>query len=202
VYDKAENCPLPAFMQCWVKGEYSSLIISGKPSEFDLQVAFFNIFTEYIDLCGDADDIQRARLMNECAFLQARLIKIDLCLNYLTVFNEPEYVQYFRNMGFDFLRFPLIWENTDQWLQDIKNIRAQCNKFSLQLQMRKAELDSLEAVKKGEKPTIAYFDSFLIAMSNHVGYMLNPEKMTVQQFAMRKKHLIQASQKQIGYGRK
>jgi hypothetical protein len=165
------------------------LVLEGNPPEFAVQTAFMDIYSEYVDICMDADTAARVKLMNEIVALEARIYYINLIIPFLYMQPEPEYIEYFRKLGYSWLQFPLNWDEPKNYVRDLEGIKTRSGQFSLTLALKKEELAALTAAQKGEAPTRKYFEYFIINLSDHCGYQLREDKMTVLQFAIRKANM-------------
>ena len=68
---------------------------------------------------------------------------------------------------------------------------SRSQKWDVQLQLKRKELEFFEEKNKGgDKVDRSYFTMVLIRLSDHAGFRLKEDDLTVMEFAMRKKDYV------------
>jgi hypothetical protein len=184
LYRDCATLPLKKFIECLCDENLRALVLAGNPPLDQIQLAWFNIYAEFIDLCASQDTIYANRLQSDINMFKARILKVRLMVHYLRVELDQEYIDELRKRGF---RYKFDRENKIQYHKDLDDVLRGTKNWQLQLQLREAELDAYIATAKGEKPSLLYFTQILIRLSDHAGFQLNPEILMTAEFAIRKK---------------
>jgi len=169
------------------------LIISGNPSQAEIDAAWFQIYAEYIDLSLNTDIKYSLRLTNEELHLKSRLMRIDLCVKGLRLLIEnnmqdQSLVETLKN-DYNF-RLVYDWNNKESFLRDLNTVVSRSQRWDIQAQLKRVEIEAYQAKDKGEKPNRVYFTTILIRLSDHAGYRLTGDNLTVAEFAIRKQDYI------------
>lgn len=212
LHTTCETLPLSAFINALCDDNKSGLIISGQPSQADIDAAWFSVYAQYIDLSLNADIKYSLRLTNEELHLKSKLMRIDLCVKGLLMLiqnnmQDDELVNILKN-DYNF-RYAYDWNNLESFLRDLNAVVSRSQKWDIQAQLKRTEIEAYEAKTKGEKPDRIYFTTILIRLSDHAGFRINSDTLSTAEFAIRKQdyinHIEQVNiqkQQQKQHGRK
>lgn len=191
LYDRAEICPLWAYIDATVRNNTQSLILSGTAPDGVLQRVKTELSIELSELSGN----QHAGALKNCmrkmytlkALIQGAQISLSLCLC-----NEyDEAITWFRKRNVQAKDIPTLVS------RGISFIKAQNSR--LKSEMKRYE--NLTSSGKGGEITEMYFTETLIALSKHVGFRLDKNIMLAE-YAAYLKDLKQTIERSKQHGRK
>lgn len=173
-YKNCAELPLNLFIQCVVTQKLHGLIISGKPTDEQLNEAWGNINQDYQDLTEDHDGDYLLGLFSNISYLDERLRIIYNIVAYLEIKRSEGLILLLQEMGFDFEY------SEESLLTDLKLTVSQAKFDKVNLEMQQNELKELQS--KGKQPTEYDYDSILSTLSKYQGYQLRSKDLTVTEF--------------------
>jgi hypothetical protein len=179
--------PLSKFKQASVNNDMRALIIEGEPTSQQLADAWAKISMDYADASGDAKHLQFLKAMVEITQLSVKLQVIEDMIELLGNIYYPAYAERLNKM----LRTAYKFDHTDrpQYTKELKACFMRSRGLKINLDLKVIEFEALKKKreKEGEgnkKPTMEYFDSYLVTLSNHVQYHLS-DNITTFEFCER-----------------
>lgn len=202
LHRSCDTLPLEAFIRALCEGDKSGLVISGDPTVEEIDEAWWVIYAHYVDLSQTNDIKYSLMLQNEVVMLDARLKRIDLIVKSLRIQYDLDLIEILRK-DYNY-RFAFQENNPVGFNRDLEAVIARSQRWDIQLQMKRGELKAYNDAQEGEKPEKVYFTTILIRLSDHAGYRLRIEDMTVAEFAIRKQDYLQyvEQMKKNRHGRK
>lgn len=192
--------PLNKFIQVVVNDNLFAIVISGAyPSsetemillKEELAIAWEKIRLEYIDAIGDQEHQFYVNTYKECALLAATYGQIQIAINALTLANERGvyFEQFYVELN-KTLRTSLPFSETDfvKNAELLKRANSRSKGIKLQLDLKQSQLDSLTPAQSSKKPTEKYYQSILISLSDHAGFMIT-DNITTFEFCERLRRL-------------
>lgn len=202
LYRDCSELPLsPNFEDCICDSNLQSLIISGNPTEDELQQKWFDIYCEFIDLSDSTDAKLVKRIILQINVLTARLARIQTCVNTIVLLSgywplakiNAEAMQTYktcidslRSLGFRYAYDP----EKKSFQKDIELTRSRSIEWEIQLELRDAEYQSYLQKNKGEPISRVYFTQAVVRMSAYYKYRIDKRSLTVAEFFAMKKDYV------------
>jgi hypothetical protein len=190
-YRNIADLPLIKYIECVVDGNLAALIISGYPSQEQLESAWVEIAEQYADIMGDAEHKMYIKLYKELVILNIEYQQILSLIEVLTMVQYKPFEQKLNELLFTNFSF------TNNREKELDTCFRLSKSTLLKIDMKKAHLDALK--EKGENsdktPTREYFQSILITLSDHSKYPVL-DTITTFEFCERVKRFTQFVEKQ------
>jgi hypothetical protein len=190
-YLSITDLPLNKYIECVVDGNISALIISGYPTQEQLEAAWLEIAEQYADAMGDAEHRMYIKLYKELVYLNIEYRQILGLIEVLTMVVYKPFEQKLNELLFTNFSF------TTNREKELDTCFRLSKSTLFKIDMKKAQLDGLK--EKGEDtdktPTREYFQSVLITLSDYSKYPVQ-ETITTYQFCERVKRFTQFVEKQ------
>src|ERR1051326_4835512 len=178
------DLPLRNFIDCNVNENLSALIISGFPTQEQLNAAWTNITQEYADATGDSEHILYLNLYKEISILLIDIQSAEKIIYLLTTMNSAFFQRELNELlhtdyAFDWNDQELYQRDLDRASNRVKALR------NINYAMKKAKFDVMtKKNKEGQKPTVEYYREILITLGDHVNQTLS-DTMPVLDFIIR-----------------
>jgi hypothetical protein len=186
LYRRCSETPMSVFISCIAEEDYTSLIISGKASDYQLQEAWVLLLSEYQELKGDTiETIEQVRLSRDIWKLRSHLQLLDACTSFLAERYSESIADSLRKLGYPFK--PTSLDPNDY----ISQLNAIINKAKLkyvQLQQMVKQL-SEELKKTVPKATRDQFEETLIHLEEMQKTSYDLERLTVLKYVMLEKKM-------------
>jgi len=182
LYQQITKLPLSNFIDCLVDNDLSALIISGVPSERELQEAWTEIYEQYVEAIGDNESRMHLQLLKEITILDNKLKIIQLLVYILSTpyrdESSKELIALLNRLCVTNLKF-----DSDAELQRAVN-RSKSIKIKMDLKI--AQLDDMQKKMsdKSQKPSREHFYSILITLSDHAKFDIS-DNISVFEFCQR-----------------
>ena len=164
------------------------------PSDFLIAI-WAEINLEYTELMDNGS--MKSLLTNtaEIELLKMKFNLVTSLVETLTVTYVPELVDMLKEMGYNFQFDP---KDPVRYHKDLSRVVTQSKNLVVQIRIKEAESRTLAPKEgtTGEASRDDWEDS-LISLSDDAGYPLDPETMTVYQYATRYKNLMKKYQSKI-----
>lgn len=211
MYDSIHILPLPVFIDCMVDEndimdlpetenmrledfdgdtrtftKLKGLIISGEPTDEELASTWNDILQQYGDAIGSIGNDRKKSLIKLIAKDQIRIEQIHQCISILSSY----YVPYFARRLNELLHVKFSFDVTRpaEYDKELQRCINRSKGLSLDIQLNQMTLEGLIQAAPKEpdvKITRQYFDNILLSLSDHAGYEISEEKMTVYKFCER-----------------
>ncbi len=179
LYNDCAKLPLDRFIDCLLDNELSQLIISGTPTQEQLQEAWDKIYVQYCQLSQDGSYNEVFEIMKEINDLRSKITIVKNVIDHLQLSFDKELVDILNVFA---LRCNIVESDKGEMLVNKLNmVVARMKKWFPRLSMREKELDELRNKNIG-KIDRSYFDDILEAMSENKGYQVEASKITVSRF--------------------
>jgi hypothetical protein len=160
-----------------------ALVISGHPSQEQLQLAWAGIQQEYADVMGDNEHKMYVILYRDIQVLKTTLQLIHWLVAQM---KEVYYVEFAKRLNqLLHTTFKFDYTQPEKYFNQLNRCinRSKAHKIDLDL-----KLQQFEALKKnkekGSQPTREYYQSLLITISDHAKYPVQ-DSITVYEFSER-----------------
>lgn len=180
LYDNCSKLPLDRFIDCLIDNDLQQLIISGVPTDQDLQEVWDKIYVEYCQLSQDGSYNEVFEVMKEINDLRAKITIATDTIKYLSELNYDKDLVDILNVFA--LRCTITAEDAgDILINKLNTVVARIKKWFPRLNQKERELDELRKKNIG-KIDRTYFDDVLEVMSEVKGYQIESSKITVSRF--------------------
>lgn len=183
-YQSITQLPLNRFIDCIVDNNLSALIISGFPSQLELQIAWEEIKMEYSDAMGDLESRVYHQLFKEVHGLTITLEQVQLLTDTLDkVYYEPLAKKL---NGLLHTNFKFNPKEPEAYRKMLRSCINRSKAFKIDLDLKTIKLKGMAEKKEQGKGSYSrqYFQSFLITLSDHAKFPIQ-ESVTVYEFCER-----------------
>lgn len=182
-YQSINSLPLNRFIDIIVDENILALVISGRPTDEQLNKAWEDISLQYADAIKDNEYKLVTSLQKEINTLTITYNLIQEAIKTLKDFYTKQFAVELNALlksSFKFdIRFP------DDYDNDLKRAKGRSKGILLQLQIKQSAYDAIATKRNsGGKATREYFSGILITLSDYVKYRIG-EDITVFEFCDR-----------------
>lgn len=190
-YRNITDLPLNKYIECVVDENLAALIISGLPTQEQLESAWLEIAEKYAEIMGDAEHMMFIKLYKELVYLNIEYQQILSLIEVLTIVAYKPFEQKLNELLFTNFSF------TNNREKELDTCFRLSKSTLLKIDMKKAHLDALKAKtdSNDKKPTREYYQSILITLSDHSKYPVL-DTITTFEFCERVKRFTQFVEKQ------
>lgn len=180
------------FLDAYIDGNLKSLIISGNPTEQEINEAWAGIYEEYVDLMGDKNQKFYLEVSKETMILKAKIALIESSIFLLSKI----YIKQVADRVVKILggKFNFDFFNKEAYEKDIQGLKIRSKSLSIEYKLKQSQLETLEAEQKGEKPTRDLFIVIFINLRGYYKYHV-PNTISVLEFCKMLKELIHHTEK-------
>lgn len=184
LYSSIHSLPLHRFIDCIVDGNLHSLIITGKPTELDLQDTWNNILSEYTEAIGNNEYRLYISLYKEVSQLKITYSQILNAVNVLRVVHSKFLCDELNRLLSQQLKFD--WNDQQAYQEELAKCLRRSKSIKISIDLKIIQFEGIQKKHTGdqEKYTREYFDSVLINLSDHAKYEIN-ESITVGKYCQR-----------------
>lgn len=182
LYRTCSQLPMDKFITCFVDKDLSVLIISGTPTEKELQQSWFNIQEEYGELIKNEELNHTNDIIKEIAVLQNKIFRISLCAEALQYVYCHDLVEELREQHIPFEFNP---DMPEEYLNDIRKTVDRTRGLNLKLKLKQQELEDWYAQHASHKEEVSreQFDAVLATLTEFNGFLVDESKITVAMYA-------------------
>lgn len=201
-----DELPLNRFIDCMVDNNLSALIISGLPTIQQLQSAWENIFSDYIERIGTNEYRIYVALYKEINLLKVTIDQINIIAQRGDEANDMKpgilrlmYSEYFAN------ELNILLKTTCRFnYKDFKSYHAELDKcinrskaFKIKLDLKLMNFEAIEKKNKGNtgKADRQYFVSILVTLSDYAKYQI-ADNIKMSEYCERLKRFNMACENQ------
>lgn len=151
-----------------------------------------NILNEYETLTGTVGYKTGIVQKREIAYLKAKIGLILMVHEAMEHFYRPEFKEILDKY---LLRFE--WEliEPEQYQSQLDRILTQVKLWQVQLKAKLTAAEEQEKKPEKDVPARQYFEEWLVGLSEHFGYNIDPNQITVYRFAVMVRTVNKKSQK-------
>lgn len=183
LYLRCNELPLAHFITCICDGNVKLIRKRGFVSTKMLLKAWSGITEEYARLSGDTGYEKSFLLSKEIARENGKLTLIKVCLNILSIRYSKKCVDYLAKLGYDY-KFP---ENDpESFRKDWDRVRKKVRMLDLELKEKRRQYEKLLSECSTHTSREAFSRS-LAMLSKYMGFRINPEKVTVEEYVIMQK---------------
>lgn len=170
--------PLFNFIECYCNNDLTYLIISGEPTEAELQDAWNEILLEYLGLVKNEKSSYLFDLGKRITLLQYHIQHINDAVEILHYKYDSDIAGDLRGMG-----YKLSAEyNTEEYTKQLDMIVSKCKTRVFELGELQDEYKRLDDTVTGTKQTEEDFNLTIASLSKHQGYHINKKETTLLEF--------------------
>jgi hypothetical protein len=200
-----EDLMLDKFKECLIKEVYTSLIISGTPTDIEINEAWNTIISEYASLTG-SDQFERivtlTREINAAIF---KFNRVELFVRILMkAVDDPG--MYSLVLIKELKRYGYPGEYNLQiksrYLDELEGAYSKAKSLLVSAKLKQDQLRKLEETMEKGKVDGAHFDNNIIALSAHYKYQVTEHNISTQKYCLMIKDMNQKIQlSNIQHGR-
>lgn len=163
-YRNINELPLYAFIRADVDDDLQALVITGSPTEKELEKAWADISGEYHDAIGDTKTIQRLFIFKELSLMALQLQGIYILIDGI----KHRYHPFFHDELNKQLECDIQWDHTDidAHFKAILRYHKRTGAIKRQIALKTVEYESMKQGAVGPKATRSYYESILITLSD------------------------------------
>lgn len=166
------SLPLNLFIKCIVSGDLSALVISGTPKTEDIAAAWAGIYSKYLDLNYDNEEVYILELQRDIVLLSSHIIEVETCLYFLSSVYHEGLIDILHNNGY-----------TDT--SDLAIIQNRLSRKKLDMASKTKEYDDYTKSHENDEVTEKYFITWLFRLAKYQGVaIIRPKDITVQEFVL------------------
>lgn len=182
LHKSCETLPLSRFITCICDNDLSALIISGKHNVAELQNAWIDIYSEFVDLTETADKKAMFRLFQNILELKIKHLRVSRMVQYMAVQWDEDFVNELRGMNF---RYKYDTSRPNEYSKDLNMIMTRIKSWLIEIALLEDEYNAYEEKNKGEQPKRIYFIQSLVRLAKwQGGGRIDPDKTTVAEYCM------------------
>lgn len=186
LYRSCDQLPLDKFINCYVDGDLSSLIIDGECTPDQLSDQWEEILLEYVELSASAESLYSIRLQAEINLINDKVNRVQEILFMLSPAmlpllggRETELVDMLRYYGFkQSINFK------SDYTRVLSAIETRLAPFKTRLESRINEYNDYLKSQTSDKPSRKIFDTNLIRMSRFQGYSIRAKDISVAEYVI------------------
>jgi hypothetical protein len=182
-----EDLMLDKFKHCLLKEEYSPLIISGQPSETELNDAWNFIISEFALLSGNEKFERMITLTREINAAVLKFNRVEIYVRILLrAVDEPSMfsevlVKELKRYGYPGQYDPKI---KSRYVDELEAAYSKAKSLLVSAKLKQDELKKLEKEMLAGKADSQYFDKSLIDLSGFYKYQVLEHNISVQKFCL------------------
>jgi len=185
IYRSINALPLHKFIDCIINQNLAAIIITGLPTQEELSEAWALILQQYSDAIGDNEHRLYA---NRTKQLAIETINYNLVIGLVDVLRK----EYNKELCIELNKllstsFKFDYTNKENYEKDLSRCFNRAKGFKISIDLLQFQVNELEKKfqnKGGSKPTVEYYQSTLITLSDHAKYPIN-DSITVFEFCER-----------------
>jgi hypothetical protein len=182
-----EELMLDKFKHCLLKEEYFPLILSGQPSETELNDAWNTIISEYAQLSG-SDKFERiVTLTKEINASIFKFNRVELYIRILAkAVDDPAMysqvlIKELKRFGYPGQYDPKI---KSRYLEELDAAYSKAKSLLVSAKLKQNELKRLEGQMEKGKVDSTHFDNNIIELSAHYKYQITEHNISTQKYCL------------------
>lgn len=196
IIDDINKLSVAKWEDCLCDQKLSVLVIEGSPSDIDLIEAWSNLYSQYLDILGDAETVYILTLEKDIELLDFKIKTTDGILSVLEWFHVSQLVETLKFFGFDVKN---ITPGNPHYEHSLRKIQGRLSHLKLKLEVKQKELSQISADEKNETVTRERLRTQRTRLSKFQGYPIKPAKTMVPDYvAILKDYLQQFKTKDDG----
>lgn len=183
LYVRCGELPLERFIRCMCEGDMPALRRCGMVRKCVLKRTWVKILEEYAKLSGDAGYEKSFLLSKEIARENVRFLLVKSCLKVLGVRYSRKCVDYLRTQGYV---YPFDKDDPAAYRKDWEQVNKKARMIGVEL-VNKRKLYERSFSEAGKLPPREGFIRALASLSKYMGFRIDPEKVTVEEYVVMQK---------------
>lgn len=179
--------PLRAFIDCLIDKDLSGLVISGAPSQTELESAWDDLLWQYSDALAGPRQEYQADLYKKSLSQEFKVRSLEVFVSILEDYRVAEIIDQLSRLTGEKFKFPLA--DPVAYEKDLKRCRGIIALESVILDQLLRQLNESQPADD-QKPTRDYFAKILINLSDDAGYEIRDD-ISVYTFCERINRYIQ-----------
>jgi hypothetical protein len=179
LYRDLKELTLDRFIECYCNDNLSKLVKFGEPTAEELQEAWDEIFTQYIEIIGGEEVQDKLKLIRDMNFLSMKVERIGALLDVLSVAPTEGLFEQLFAFGYNLPKMPY---NEDSIKALSKIITAHMKRDVVEVQILSDRLKKETGEQK--RQTESDFYALIVEISDMFKVVLKESETSVMAFAM------------------
>ena len=167
------------FEECMIKKNLQSLIISGEPTEAELQTRWSELLEKYQEEAKEKTYTEIFDLIQEMGQMECRLNEVRMCVQLLYFQYNIKYVERLRLLGYKKYKLD---PDSEDYTKDLQRILTASNVIEVSLNQLRKEHDEVLKDKGGKPMDLSVFYDILEQMSHFRKCEIDVDSTTVGMF--------------------
>lgn len=167
------------FIECSVDKVFTGLIKYGHCGQYNLLLAWDQIYREYAEKSGGTTYRLLNNLNNDIEHLEKKRFNIAVILKILVHRPVPSLIKILHDYGYPY-KFDI--SNPEQYAKDIQTVATRTGALTLSITQKTAERSKNMKNLEGKEITRDHFQQILTALSEFMHYPIKPKETTVLEF--------------------
>lgn len=178
LYTRCNELPLSRFIRCICDGELKWLRKRGVVPAKMVKDVWAGITEEYAKLSGDTGYEKSFLLSKDIARENGKLVLIKICLNVLSARYSGSCVNCLRKLGYN---YEFLKDDPVSFQKDWERVRKKVRMIALELKEKRVQYEKLLA-SSSKRSTHETFSRSLSVLSKYMGYRIDPERVSVEEY--------------------
>lgn len=180
LYDTCEKCPLRVYVDLICNDNLKALIISGEPSEDELEEAKLQLVAEFNELCGDGRQSAYINKYREIMLYKSQILGLTVCARLLSKWEYDNVFEYLNQTGLTVKKVP---DSEAEWIRLGRRIESRIKMLRVKIKEAIKQCNNLAGrSENGSKPTLKDFNDQLVQISKNAGFRLTMD-ITLLEYA-------------------
>lgn len=179
VQDKAYKLLMVDFISCLIDNDYSSLILSGSPSEEQIQTAWAEIYTSYCECIGGAKMAKELRENKDLAVRQSRLFRFEKVLDSIEANPCEEFYELLFSFGYPCDKLEYSIDNIQKVINQITPY-YKSEKTRVRIESKESEGEEIEKIEYTRDVFMDTIGEIITALKVHISI----NTITVTEYGM------------------
>lgn len=190
MYRSITQLPLHRYIDADVDGNLHALVITGKPTDEELQTAWGEITEQVSEIGGGAEYKLYMSLFKEIAIYDLTLKQIEYLVSVLQYAYSRSLCDELNKIGGT--SFKLDPTDNQTYQEELKRCLRRSGGMKIKMDLKVAQFEAMQKKFEGKKtkPTREFYQAVLNNLSDHAKYLV-PDTITVYQYYDRLKRLNQ-----------
>ncbi len=168
LYDNCNICPLSVYVDLVCNNNLRSLIISGNPTDDEVEIAKISLILEFSELSGNTQTHSVNNLLKGIYMSRMQIKSIEMCINLISSGRYSVAKDYLKSIGISKV--------------DVKYLQGVIKSKVINLKKDISRYDSLVKESGSKKPTAQFYNHQLAVLSKYLKFDV-PMSITLAKYA-------------------
>jgi hypothetical protein len=177
--DNIERLSLARFIDCVCDSNLSVLVLKGEPSEVDLLECWANLYSQYLDVLGDAELLYIYTLQKEVELINFRITVAEAIVPILEVFHVEQLVQSLKDHHFNVKNLKM---GHSGYQHNLRQVLSKVAHLRLRLKEKENELTAYYKDQSMDTVSRSFFNTQISRIGKFQGYPINKKTTMVPEY--------------------